>query len=376
MYSLRVFVTIALLSCHVAAWWSPTIDEEIDKKTVYIDASCETKDYEGGAFANGWFHALGSSHEVIERVASHNDHDYHAVVKRIMKRVVSDEDDETQLDEIMKYFEQLSVLSIIDSLKDADIRIFCDDDAVSTKENPNTRMVFVGNDRLEDRYNFMAINIRDSCRYVSADAFTVIGHYRIQTLWNGQTAHGQKSERMVISICKRGLQPMQPPFNRYWQGGMMTQQLANDYGINWMQNTAAHIIVHELMHALSDGQIFDLPNAAAAYGWRNVENMDQMHAEENADSYAFMADAALLAPDWTITRLWAPPGCPPNVVERETSAKFGQLAHYADRSRPTKRMVLRSTGNETEQSIRVRSFLEADPRFIMAMDEDSGISRP
>ncbi|KAF2107919.1 hypothetical protein BDV96DRAFT_672756 [Lophiotrema nucula] len=374
MWYLRASVTIVLLSRYVSAWWTPTNEDEFDDKTFYIDGSCKTDNAEGRAFANGWLHALGSSHAVIQRLASQNDRDFHAFFKRIMKRTVSDPDDEDDLDEIMKWFEELALLRIIippEDLASADIRVFCDNEPISTTGNPNTRLVYINEHRVEDRLNFMAVPLSQTCLYSGLNGYTATSRHRIQTLWDGRTDHGQKKDRMVISLCKRGLEPLKAPLSREFDLSMMNSGIAVDYGVRWMFGTAAHLIVHELMHALSDSHLGDLPDPAQAYGWHNVEPMNALAADQNADSYAFVADAALLAPLWTLTRIGATAGCP-DAARNEDNAKKGRLRHYADRSVPKKREISKVTGNETEQSLRVRRFLEADPQFVEIIEE-SGI---
>lgn len=334
------------------------------------------------------------------RLASSTDDDFERAVKKIFK--VDRSDDRFKkikepFDDILSWTEVPQKATKFDTLKPADVRIFCDNDAIKEGRDPKDvngpgrwrKLVgkVEGNDRYMDDKNHMQFLGKPWCQDMSAigggnckghtdfDRFAPASQFqRDGTTPNLQ--YGQNEKRVVVSLCDYVFKErfdIGSLFDLHPEEVILTEDKLDWDNKDWsksdmekFESIIAHTILHELIHAsrpdikiedpnnlgqwisdpLNPG-IGDYPDINNAYNWHSIKKMDFDTAIKNADSYAELGLLAMLA-DKGYTLQRAVPNMELDEQNRadqvkhdEDAATDGYIRKYPDITKQALRMIAR-----------------------------------
>ncbi|KAH7110075.1 hypothetical protein B0J11DRAFT_512614 [Dendryphion nanum] len=290
-------------------------------KSLYIDKSC--KGITG--FDVYLQEAQTNAKRSVERMDSKTDTDFEAIFKRIFKTEKGSDGGKY----VRGTLDGIINLKPTDDLKGSDIRLFCDNDARWVKKESGGFYDPI-NDMVHDTLVCQSDKWGRCYQQKAKDPPTDPQSPR----------YGHNPNRYVISICnavfdneasKKGY----PLYlnEKFTRGNLGT------WSIELLALFASRTILHELIHAISNGEIIDQTAGGGAYLWKNIIVKDAESSRLNADNYVYLSIWATLADlGYTLERLTG------DLTEDdkkriEDDAKNGKLKAYKD---ITKRGLLSS----------------------------------
>ncbi|KAF1956034.1 hypothetical protein CC80DRAFT_549090 [Byssothecium circinans] len=266
-----------------------------------------------------------------ERLKSATDTDFENVFEQVMKMKKSDNGDKGfayvkgVFDDIASWTKVTDEPHVFDTIKKADIRIFCDNDKmapVGTVTTRNLKEKVLGDERWTpngeghwDFKNDMKIPDKPDCLVDRpAQAYTNLRPLPAPPSRNSRS--GQNPQRIVISNLD---------FN--------TREI-------WkLSNLLSVTLLHEFVHASTEGAVIDTPKGHC-YGWDNVINERPEDARRNAENYAFLGLWAAVADfsrgGYTMSRVQVPDAItdPKERADKEKEmrqrTRRGRMIRYTD----------------------------------------------
>ncbi|KAF2196222.1 hypothetical protein GQ43DRAFT_445316 [Delitschia confertaspora ATCC 74209] len=291
-------------------------------KTYYVDNSCTEKP--------GWStyitETMTMAKRTSERLESKTDTDFEAVFKRLFQTGKSGDD----YNYVKKTMDDIASWTSTTSLKESDIRIFCDQD--KRWEEKKVKGVIKG---WFDPINNMVSQIQPSCLKEGINGRTY------SRLAKGDHKDHNKN-RVAISICDVTFDPTQIiEVPLHIEDAVEKGDITEDGEFKFLSVLVSHTILHEMAHA-ADKDIKDLPDKETAYGWEEVIKKDSREASRNADNYAFLGLAAILADKgYSLPRI--NPNDPEDVrKEAEKKAEEGSLTFLIDHTKRALGMLTRA----------------------------------
>ncbi|KAF2105317.1 hypothetical protein BDV96DRAFT_592712 [Lophiotrema nucula] len=260
----------------------PTPFESIDKKTYYIDRSCDDR----REFRDSWNRAIDHAAIVVKRVDDDHDHEFHDIFNKIFQVDMSKRAYVEIVDEIMEKFEEIANWkeatgsSNIGNLRKAHVKVYCDNDAFY---DPGRRLG-TRSDRwykdkdgwYKDDINMLKTSPEPMCaigRSVPGSTYTL----RYQDRYGEWRKH--KTNRVTITFCDYLFNPTEqnPPgyvFGHYPLGvfrSWTTKRLDKEgWEIDDFSLLIAHNMLHEMVRATTLGNVRDVQDEAGAYKWKGV----------------------------------------------------------------------------------------------------------
>ncbi|KAF2106723.1 hypothetical protein BDV96DRAFT_694023 [Lophiotrema nucula] len=284
---LRLYMFLAILGLSCLTFASPP-RPEIKKMKYWIHESCPSRFRD---FDSAFKSALRIARRTWDRLNSDTDDNFHNVFNAIFKVYEEEDDYKDRLQDVKDTFQRVWSLVETKKRKEADIRVYCDNDAIYDpriqNSNPDNRWHRKKDGRYYDPTNKMYSDGKNnlgppSCSDTSPSAgVTYYDEGRFP--WS--------SWHYSITLCDVLFSPKFTPEIARLNPLVIDEELKardwNRFAIAHFSHLIAQTILHELTHATSKGIIRDTP-LGYSYEWHNLMAMGRKDALTNADSHGML----------------------------------------------------------------------------------------